>query len=470
MNAETAGRSVVVLFFIDDWTAYRDYIRGKVLRRILSDRRVEVVLASLFRIEDLPDDLKTPRLRLYHVHSPKPTLRARLVYGLAKSLYLVEHPTGTLAIKLRADGYSRGRSVGLRLRLSRLLSWLGLRSHEVVRAQQLSVTRGSFGDVLDRERPDCVLYTCVIPFKAECLKEAKRRRIPLVLAFSFWDQATSKGPLAFEPDEVLSWSEEMSREILQHHHLPATRIHHRGVLYFDQYFQKEGLLERADFCRSLGIDPDKKVILYGMGDSRTLKCNLPFLDKLRGMIASDELGFPCHLLVRVSPKDDYRLYRHLENDQHVTIVFPAGTREAMLDRWLPDSKEDVERVNQIAHSAVVVCVSSTLILDSLCMGKPIVNLGYDAGADRPYYDSVRRFLDYTHARPVMEEGGTWIVRSDAELLEALRAYLADPALHEVERARLLRRIVQFDDGLTHERWAQTVLEIAQRHAARRLSG
>lgn len=460
-EASMSDKSDRIVIFVDDWTCYRDYVRGQVVREILRrDPNVDVVLASKFQIESLPEDLQTERVRVYHVHSPKPRLFSKVIYGIAKSLYIAEHPKGTLAIKQRVDAINRGRYFNLRLSLAMVLKKLGLRSDRVARRQQCNVRPSDFGDLLDRERPSCVLYTCVIPFKAECLKEAKRRRIPLILAFSFWDQATSKGPLAVEPEYVLSWSDEMSREISEHHFISERKIRTCGVLYFDPYFQAEGRLARESFCHSLGVDPKKKIILYGMGDSRTLKCNLPFLETLGQMVANDELGFPAHLLVRVSPKDDYSLYYHLSGDEHLTIAYPKGTHEALLNRWLPDPDEDIDRVNQILHSAVVVCVSSTLILDSLCLHKPIVNLGYDAGGERPYHDSVRRFFDYTHAKPVLEEGGTWIVRDRTELRDALRGYLQCPETHSEERQKLLQRIVKYTDGRSFLRWSDTIVAIA----------
>jgi hypothetical protein len=197
-----------------------------------------------------------------------------------------------------------------------------------------------------------------------------------------------------------------------------------------------------------------------MGDSRTLKCNVPFMNKLRDIVASGVLGIPAHLLVRVSPKDNYELYRHLENDAYATIVYPKGTLEPGLGRWLPDEDEDIGRTNQLAHASVVVCVSSTLILDACCMGKPVVNLAYDAGETRPYGDSVARFFDYTHALPVIEEGGTWIVKNDQELIAAVGTYLRDEGLHRDRRRKMLRRIVKYDDGLSYRRWAKAILDIA----------
>jgi hypothetical protein len=457
-----SDKPVRILLFIDDWTSYRDYIRGEVLHVLLEDPSVEIILASKFHIARLPKELQIERVRLYHVSSPKPTLFSRVIYGIAKTLFMAEHPDGTLVIKLKSDAYTRGRKVRMRLFLGGVLSALGFRSDRIARLQQRSVRRNDFAAVLDAEKPSCVLYTCVIPFKAECLKDAKKRHIPLILAFSFWDQATSKGPLAVVPDYVLSWSEEMSQEIRDHHFLPTEKIQAQGVLYFDAYFNCQDVLSREAFYKQYGIPLDRKIILYGMGDSRTLKCNLDFLNVMRSMIVRGELGAPCHLMVRVSPKDDYTLYQHLKNDEHVTVVYPKGSHEPMLNRWLPDADEDSSRVNQLKHCAVVACVSSTLILDSLCMDKPVVNLGYDGGEERPYEDSVKRFFDYTHAKPVLDEGGTWIVRNDTELCEALRTYIAAPETHKEQRQNLLQRIINYTDGRSHQRWADAILGIAKK--------
>jgi hypothetical protein len=73
---------------------------------------------------------------------------------------------------------------------------------------------------------------------------------------------------------------------------------------------------------------------------------------------------------------------------------------------------------------------------------------------------VDRFFAYAHCQPVLKSGATWIAKSDVELLESLRLALRNRSAKQVERRELLRGLVGFTDGQTHERWVAALRQLA----------
>jgi hypothetical protein len=100
-----------------------------------------------------------------------------------------------------------------------------------------------------------------------------------------------------------------------------------------------------------------------------------------------------------------------------------------------------------------------MIIDASFYGKPVVNLGYDAGKERPFYESVERVFHFTHARSVIEFDPTYIVKNEEELLSALRKSLENPSEKRPQQRRFLEVVCGPLDGLSYQRWAQEVARL-----------
>lgn len=443
-----------LLFLIDNLQFFRDVFRSPVLPRLLADEGTEVVVASTYSVDAIAQEFVHPSLRVHPLQPPRANWLADLAYSVAKDLYVLERPDGSFAQKrlVEANQHER-RSLAVRMNLARLLRALGFTSRAVMRRVEGVGVEPDFDALLQRERPDLVVFSTMLPGVGPWLKAARRQGIPIVLSVASWDNPTSKGPLLVPPDHALAWSEEMKRELVHFHWLPAERIAPVGVLYFESYFAAKDLPDRAAFCAGLGIDPACRILHYATGDSALIRCNQEFIRVLQRLIASGQLGEPCHLLVRVSPKDLFHLYKEFEGMPHVTVQYPAGSGTLYgAHKWLPAAGEERERAATVKHSDVILSVSSSMVLDACCFDVPVINLAYDAGMKVPPWESVDRFFAYSHCQPVLKSGATWIVKRDAELLESLQLTLRDRSVKQGERHALLEQLVGFTDGQTNERW------------------
>lgn len=451
-----------LLFLIDNLQFFRDVFRSSVLPRLFADPDTEVVIASTYSAEAIDQEFKHPRLRAHPLKLPPANWRAALAYSVAKDIYVLERPDSSFAQKrfVEAEQHER-RSLAVRMALGRLLRVLGFTSRALMRGVEGIGVEADFDALLQRERPDLVVFSTMLPGVGPWLKAARRQRIPTVLSVASWDNPTSKGPLLVPPDHVLAWSEEMKRELRHFHWLPAERIATVGVLYFESYFAAKDLPDRAAFCAGLGINPACRILHYATGDSALIRCNQEFIRVLQRIIASGQLGEPCHLLVRVSPKDLFHLYKEFEGMPHVTVQYPAGSGTLYgAHKWLPAAGEERERATTVKHSDVILSVSSSMMLDACCCDVPVINLAYDAGMKVPQWESVDRFFAYAHCQPALAANATWVVKSDPELVDALRLTLRDRLAKRAERRKLLERLVGFTDGGTNERWVAALRRLA----------
>jgi hypothetical protein len=446
-----------ILFILENAQLFRDLFRSDMLQGLIKDK-IEVVICANYDPETIKKEFSHPLLRVYPLRFVRPALINRILAPLIKDLYALEHPEATFAQKRALIKNSCANYLSFRYFCARLLRFLGFSSSQLIRWGEHFGSDPEFASVLALEKPDLVVFSSMWPCDLECLRETKRRKIPLILTITSWDHPTSKGPLTAIPDGALVWSDEMKEQLLQFHPFEPELIKVVGVLYFERYFQRQGLLSREEFCKTLNISPDKKIIHYATGDSSIIKCNQEFIRILQRIVRSGKLVQPCHLLVRVSPKDIFSLYKEFEGTPDTTIQYPLG--EGSLygsNKWLPAADEDSNRASTILNSDVILSVSSSMVLDAICFDLPVINLAYDADLPVLPKHSVEHFYRFTHAQTVLEEKATWLVKNERELIDALNEALKHPEKKKTERSNLFRRIIQFSDGNTAQRWKAALL-------------
>ena len=93
-------------------------------------------------------------------------------------------------------------------------------------------TRRIHADLFDRYRPGLVVTTSPGWFfpDAVVLREAAARGVTTATVVLSWDNPTSKGFRGAEPDQTIVWSDEMARQVAEHHDYPRERIVVAGVL------------------------------------------------------------------------------------------------------------------------------------------------------------------------------------------------------------------------------------------------
>jgi len=453
--------------------AFREILRSRVLEVLLAKKDVAVILATTPACEvqesDLPADGQI-HARVVDLKLPR-SWRGQLAYRLDKILHAVTkdlaavlYPDTTLAQMRFSRLRSNKQNIGLRLLPSRLLKAFGLRNHHLAALGENWGHYPEFARLLDEEKPNIVVYSNMMLGQMDCLREARRRQIPLLLDVPTWDQATSKGPMTVRPDHAIAWSNEMRDDLVRLHNLQAEHIFVGGVLYFDAYFDRPTIESREDYCRRLKIDPRKKIVTYCLSRAGSSPAALAFIDRIHEIIRDGRLGMDCQLVVRTNPLDNVNLVKELALRPFAALQLPKGRVDSSGSNWLPAVDEAADRIAALLYSDVLVMIQSTMILDGCCTDRPIINLAYDAGQQVNEWQSVKRIFHFNHARRYQEIGATWKVASNAELETALKTYLYHPETHCEQRHQLLKDLTAFHDGRTFERWANYVYETARTHA------
>ena len=274
--------------------------------------------------------------------------------------------------KLRARARERVPYIGLLLltalrvktRTGRRLIAAALRACE--RALPRSATIDAF--VRDHD-PDVVLLTPLIGVVAspqlDCLQSATALGYRTALCVWSWDHLSSKAIVRQIPDRVFVWNGTQRDEAITLHGVPPERVVVTGAQCFDHWFDRQPSIDRAIFCRSVGLPPDRPFLLYVCSSLfRGTVTEALFVHRwIRALRASGlEPLASTPILVRPHPA---RLKEWADVDL-------SAERDVAL--WgqspvTPDAKDGY--FNSLHHSAAVVGLNTSAFLEAAIVGRPV---------------------------------------------------------------------------------------------------
>ncbi|HEY6506953.1 MAG TPA: hypothetical protein VIY56_03015 [Vicinamibacterales bacterium] len=225
-------------------------------------------------------------------------------------------------------------------------------------------------DVLREHQPDLLLLTPLLYFgsqQVEYVRAARAMGIPTVLGVGSWDHLTTKGLIHERPTRVMVWNEMQRQEAEELHGVPRAEVTVTGAQAYDHWFTQQPATTRAEFSARVGVPADRRLLLY--------LCSSPF-------ITPYEVGFVRRWIAAVRQSADPELRRaallirpHPQNadqwadfdpsfDEAVGIWPRAGANPV-------DSEARADYYDSMYHSAAVVGVNTSALIESGIVGRPV---------------------------------------------------------------------------------------------------
>ncbi len=305
---------------------------------------------------------------------------------------------------------------------------------------------------LKNEKPDLVFIPSINPADYKLLWQAKKQGIFCVQMIKSWDNLTSKTFLATLPDYLITHNEIMKDEAVLLDDMPKERVFVSGIPQFDYLLanKEKFFITREKFYSDLGIEASKKVILFSASGDRISPHDRDYLIMLNDAIIDGRLPSDTHIHVRLHPKYESNLYG-VEKLPHVTVERPFSYLTSNYRDWVFEESDIIHWYNSILHSFVVINVASTMALDAAINDRPVISLGFDGFSTLPYNQSILRYYDRDHYRPVMKTNGVSLVKSKEELFAEINHYLKDTNYKKSERAILVSQQCYKLDGRSSKR-------------------
>lgn len=314
-------------------------------------------------------------------------------------------------------------------------------------------------ELFDLYHPDVVFATVAdyTEIDIPILREARKRDIKTVGMLRGWDAFVSHGILRVIPDTLLLQNAYLAETGRKFQFIPQERMTVVGFPSYDFHFDPTLIEPREVFCKRMGIDPAKKIILFGAMEFFWFPKDGDIAEVFDELVHAGEL--PSNVVMLFRPYPGFT--GPLERASRLSTVVPdvvsfsenhgdfVEMRRAQLHHLL----------NSIVHSSIVMSVASTIAIDGVALKKPtIAPLFEKEPAD--YWFSAARFKTHcTHFRDVYDTGGVRVVENPKDFARAIKEYLGNPQSDEKGRERLRSLFIEPYDGKAGERIAEEVFRV-----------
>lgn len=313
-------------------------------------------------------------------------------------------------------------------------------------AWRLRPTR-DFERLFTELQPDLVFNCSHIhgPLADLPMRVAYRLGFPTAAFIFSWDNLYSRSRIFVPYHDYLVWTESIRQHFFEiYPQTPADHVYVTGTPQFDFHFKPEYHLEREDLCTRLGIDPSRPYILYTTGYSKDFNDEHKILEEVIHFVQETELQPKPQLVVRTYLKGNSPEMVALSHQDLPDVIFPAVQWER---RWLTPLYEDIfTYTNLLRHTALGINAASTVSLELMMHGKPVINLGFEPPGSRlAHWTRFSRHVEYEHYLPVIQSGAVMVARSIEDLRAMITRGLTQPQANHPAQEQFLKGM--FDDTL-----------------------
>ena len=293
------------------------------------------------------------------------------------------------------------------------------------------------------------------------LREGSAKGIPTAAVVVGWDNTSSYSLPGAPVNWINCWSEIQKREMIFGSDWDDEKINIGGIPSYDGYINKKWVISKQEYFKQHDLDPGRKLISYA-SSFITFSPNIQNVEALASLISSDRLIQPSQLLIRLHPTHflnvpEYQLERKrikalAESLDHVHLVEPVSLGGEM---GFYSGEDMPEKSSMMAYSDIMVTVYSTMVVEALMHGSPVISLCLDSeeGWQRKFTLPLTKIGGWpTHKRFRDSKAGIE-VRDIDDLTQALNHYLENPDVDNDARNGFLKRECTYLDGSAGKRTA-----------------
>jgi len=320
-----------------------------------------------------------------------------------------------------------------------------------------------FENILSELEPDLV-FNCshIHAPRGEMPTRVAHKLGILTATFVFsWDNLSSRGRILPPYDHFLVWNEGMRGELLHlYHFIKPGQVHITGTPQFDYHFKPEYQLSRDQLAQQIGFDPGRPFVLYTTGMERDFPGEVGHVGMVIDLLKEFELSIRPQLVVRTYVKGNSPEMEALARANTPDVFFPPVLWDA---KWFMPKEEDLAIYSSLLkHCAFGINPASTVSLELMMFGKPVMNLGFDPpGSSLPEPMCWKRHIGFDHYCKVVAGGGVRVAYSVEDMREIMGEFVREGNLLQEEQQHFLGDFFgETLDGNSGRRVAEVILRLA----------
>ncbi len=227
---------------------------------------------------------------------------------------------------------------------------------------------------LRRIAPDVLVVSPLVTDQCpqvDLIKAARRVGVRSALCVASWDHLTTKGLMRIQPDLVAVWNHDQRREALDFHGAVAERIVVTGAQCFDRWFDRTPRRSRDDFCRRVGLSPDRPFVVF-TGSTASISAPSPevrfvkrWIEAVRsGPGSLKELG----ILIRPHPYNCAH-WESVDLSSYANVaVYPRSGANPV------DNDDRADYYDTLHHGAGIVGINTSAMIESGIQDRPVFTI------------------------------------------------------------------------------------------------
>jgi hypothetical protein len=230
-------------------------------------------------------------------------------------------------------------------------------------------------DFLGEARPDVLLLSPLVDAaskQVDWVKAAGALGIRTAVCVASWDNLTNKGLLRIEPDLLIVWNDALKREATEYHYIPDEKIVTTGAQLFDRWFTTTAQRTRAGFCAHVGLPDTRPFLLFTGSSSFISESHAEAAFVRRWIQAVRASGDPqvreMNILVRPHPYNCHAWDPDPVGDLPGVAVFPRHGYNPI------DADNRADFYDSIYHSAGVVGINTSAMIEAAIIGRPVFSM------------------------------------------------------------------------------------------------
>ena len=320
-------------------------------------------------------------------------------------------------------------------------------------------TTDCFKEYFIKYQPDLIYVPHFIsPMDIELSKQAKKRGIFRVGMVNSWDNVSSRGLCRNLPDRMIGHNNIVKEHLVKYHDYNIKNIFVSGIPQFDIYFQEQRT-PRKKFFERIGVEPNKKLVLFCPLGKRFSKTEYQVVKMLNQAIKDGRLQMNTHIFVRNNPVMNIYKSEEIEGLEHVTNEYPG---KKFAGGGMNDWEFELDDIRHLAdtlyHADVYVGCASTMVIDISSFNRPLIGINFDGNENLSFYQGVAWTFSSTHFKTIMETGGVSLANSETNLIELINKYLNNPELNKDNREKIIQEQYGAKDGKAGKRAGEYILK------------
>lgn len=310
--------------------------------------------------------------------------------------------------------------------------------------------------VFDTYKPDLVFIPNMgAPQGEETIRECMRQGVPMIGMVGSWDHPHKRFQVV-QPTEIFVWSDSLKEEMvtLQSHDPKGILV--VGAPHLDMFRDPSFILSREEFFSRMGLKPGQKLFTLVSGAGRAPDEG-DIIDMLLKWNDAGKTAAPIAVHIRTYPGDHtaHQTFDMFETHDDVDINWFKNGKEfgPLPINYFPDVAYMQDFVSLFYHSTAVMSVYSSASVEASVFERPSINISFDGYKERPFEQSVKRFVLQSHFDKLFKTGAVLEADSAQALLASVNTAISDPTYNRDNILKLQKSVCGVTDGKASERIA-----------------